>query len=231
MLPTSSSVCVLSALTYEAIKKKPSKGRTRAEALVSSHQTVNGGQPLTLKPIVLFPCKLRLVSITGLVLPHFGNSHSVRTLYVNSCNMVTNSFWTYNRQIWHWILVAVVLSRNEWAKNILFNIVVHMITINSILNRAHILDSLTDHLSPTNAEAVMGIEEYIRAVCPSQRQTQPLKAKPLKVYLKYILHVFALWQQLFSNSSEHALGLQANWCWVWHSCHEEHIHTGKGCYY
>ena len=68
----------------------------------------------------------------------------------------------------------------------MFNIVVHVITINSILNRAHILDSLTDHLSPTNAEAVMGIEEYIRAVCPSQSQTQPLKTKPLKVYLKYI---------------------------------------------
>ena len=82
-----------------------------------------------------------------------------------------------------------------------------MITIHSILNMAHILDSLTDHLSPTNAEAVTGIEEYIRAVCPSQSQTQPLKAKPLKIYLKYILHVFALWQQLFSNSSEHALGL------------------------
>jgi len=47
-----------------------------------------------------------------------------------------------------------------------------------------VLDSLTDNLTPANAEAVLGIEKYIRAVNPSHNlsQTETLQAKPLKVF-------------------------------------------------
>ena len=66
MLPTSSYVCVLSALTYEAIKKSPAD----PEVLASGHKAINGTLTLT-KPIILFPCKLMLVSIHfSLVLLH-----------------------------------------------------------------------------------------------------------------------------------------------------------------
>jgi len=47
-----------------------------------------------------------------------------------------------------------------------------------------VLDSLTDILTSANAEAVLGIEKYIRAVNPSHNlsQTETLQAKPLKVF-------------------------------------------------
>lgn len=78
MLPTSSSVCVLSALTYEAIKKRPAD----SEALASSHKAIHGRLALS-KPIILFPCKLTLVSM-GFSLVHCTNCHS---LYC--CNPLT----------------------------------------------------------------------------------------------------------------------------------------------
>ena len=46
------------------------------------------------------------------------------------------------------------------------------------------LDSLTDNLTPANAEAVLGIGKYIREVNPSHTlsQTETIQAKPLKVF-------------------------------------------------
>ncbi len=59
MLPSSTSVQVLSCNTYDAIKRHDSDSDTKA--LLESHRAVNGNCSLD-KPIILFPCNAKFVN-------------------------------------------------------------------------------------------------------------------------------------------------------------------------
>lgn len=60
---------------------------------------------------------------------------------------------------------------------------------------------MTDHLSPTNAEAVLGIEEYIPE---SNTATESKVIEGQFVALIEYYNIFVLWQQLLSSYSEYA---------------------------